>query len=327
MSWLEYLGLAYLLDDDNALDFSGVGTGMLFLFGIGSWLLVAIFQGDLVDQGATVFNLLATVLLLVLTLIKYIRMLKSSVKNNVMKSVFYIFSLVVIIGSFVYGLYVPYHALLFNYEYKGVFSAIASTFYPLIILNILYPFFCKDSKVREKIQEGFETIGLVVISLIALFFIGQFATLIVSFTNNESLYQKVITYHNLSITETRNDWKYASVEDCINQLLPIDTKNFLENYQNTNTNMLNYKEQGDMESYQRHTLIYIHQNYPNGELNTNGISFSQMKWESPYIVNYVIIDKEYNKKYYVKFNYENYSIIDYIDSNEYSKIESYTLQF
>ena len=52
-----------------------------------------------------------------------------------------------------------------------------------------------------------------------------------------------------------------------------------------------------------------------------------MKWESPYIVNYVIIDKEYNKKYYVKFNYENYSIIDYIDSNEYSKIESYTLQF
>ena len=46
MSWLEYLGLAYLLDDDNALDFSGVGTGMLFLFGIGSWLLVAIFQGD-----------------------------------------------------------------------------------------------------------------------------------------------------------------------------------------------------------------------------------------------------------------------------------------
>ena len=63
MSWLEYLGLAYLLDDDNALDFSGVGTGMLFLFGIGSWLLVAIFQGDLVDQGATVFNLLATALL------------------------------------------------------------------------------------------------------------------------------------------------------------------------------------------------------------------------------------------------------------------------
>ncbi len=321
MSWLEYLGLEYLLGDDNPLDFSGLGTGMVFIFGIVCWLIVAIFQGDLVDQGAAVFNLLASIVMLVLTIIKYVNVYKKSKNNSITKKIFYGISFVTIVGFFIYGMIKPYHTLLFNYDYKSIFSGIAMMFYPLIILNLLFPFFCERNKLGKKIEEGFETMGLALITLIVLFLLSQVVTLFISFTGTEKFYQNFISYHNMSITNERENWKYDSVEDCIKKLLENDAKTSLENYKNKST-MQQYKNEGEMAIYEENVLYYIHHNYPKGELANNDISFSGMKWEDTYIGTYVLRDKEYNNLYYVKFDYENYKILDFVTKEYYDKIET-----
>ncbi len=321
MSWLEYLGLEYLLSDDNHLDFSGLGSGIFFLFCLLCWLIVGIFQGDLLDQGAAVFNLLASIILLVLTIIKYIRMFKKENKNSITKKLFYGFSVIVLVASFIYGIIKPYHTLLFNYDYKHIFSGIAMLFYPLIILNLLFPFFCEERKLGKKIQEGLETLGLAFASLIVVFLLSQVVTLFVSFTHTEKFYQNFISYHNMEVTKERENWKYLDVSDCIKKLLPNDAKNSLENFVNSSTTMKQYKDSNDLERYEKNLLSYIHKNYPVGELKSNSISYVSMKWEENYIVTYVLKDKEYSKLYYVKFNYKDYSIIDFVDNKYYEDIE------
>ncbi len=324
MSWLEYLGLEYLLSDDNHLDFSGLGSGMLFLFGLFCWLIVGIFQGDLVDQGAAVFNLLASIILLVLTIIKYVKMYKNK-DNSITKKIFYGLSFLVLVASFIYGLIKPYHTLLFNYDYKNVFSGIAMLFYPLIILNLLFPFFCENKKLGRKIEAGFETLGLAFITLVVVFLLSQVVTLFVSFTKTEGIYGNFISYHNVEITRQRKNWEYKSVQECIEKLLPTDAKTSLEEFINSSTTMKQYKENGDLEGYQKNLLSYIHKNYPIGKLKSNSISYASMKWEEDYIVTYVLRDKEYNKLYYVKFNYQDYSIIDFVDSKYYESIKTIKL--
>lgn len=322
MSWLEYLGLEYLLGDDNHIDFSGLGTGMVLIFGIVCWLIVAIFQGDLVDQGAAVFNLLASIILLVLTIIKYIKAYKKAKNNSISKKLFYVISSITVIVSFAYGMIKPYHTLLFNYDYKSIFSGIAMMFYPLIILNLLFPFFCESNKLGKKIEEGFETIGLALITLGVLFLLSQVVTLFVSFTGNEKFYQNFISYHNMNITEKRKNWEYDSVEDCIKSLLETDAQKSLENFENTSTTMQQYKSNGDTANYERNLLYYIHHNYPDGQLVDNNVSFSAMKWEDNYIVTYALRDKEYNKLYYVKFDYNNYKILDFVTKEYYDNIKT-----
>jgi len=312
MSWLEYLGLEYLLSDEGDHIYDGMGSGILLCAGIGSWLLLAFFKGGLVDQGATVFNLLAAIILLVLSVIKYYRNLKYTENVAPIVKVYYIISAIVVIAFFVNGIFNPYHALIFEYEYKGIFSCIAWTFYPLVILNILYPFFCKNNRVGEKLQECLETVGLAFILLIALFFIGQIATVILFFCNGTGLYDKIAIYHDLSVKEVRENWEYKDCKDYINKNLPEAATNLVKQYEeenNTNISKVNY----------------LRNHYPinDDDFKNNGLVFDKRKFISSSIVIYGIIDKEYYDHYYVKFDYDSNTILEYVDYETFSNTEVY----
>jgi len=311
MSWLEYLGLEYLFSKDSDHIYDGLTSGLLLILGVGIWLLITIFKGDLIDKGAVVFNLFAALILLILSIIKYYRNYKNTQNVHPVVKIYYLISIIVIVASFIFGFIKTYHALIFNYEYKGLFSCLAWTFYPLIILNLLYPFFCENNHLGIKIQEGFETIGLSLIILVALFFIGQIVSVILYFTECTNIYDKIVTYHDLSIKDARIGWNYSSCEDYINQSLPVSATNLINQYTESNSNISRYK--------------YLINNYPsdNGNYKNNGLVFNSRKFISDSIVVYDIIDKEYYIHYYVKFDYDTLSILNYITFEEYSNIEIY----
>lgn len=316
MTWLEYLGLEYLLNDKDGSSVEGYGAGLLLIGGIICWLLVAIFQGDLVDQGAVVFNMLTTILLFILTVIKYIKALKYNNKT-ITSIIFYITTLIILLISFIIGLFIPCHSLIFNYEYKGIFSGISNMFYPLIIVNLLFPFFVEKVSFGKKLQEGMETIGLILLSLVALFFIGQIATLVVSFSGHTDFYQNFIQYHNANITESRKRWEYKDSKDFIEQVLPVSAKKMVDYYNENNINQISYKESNDTTNFEKYSLIHTHETYPVDSFKNNGLGFSSRKWIEDYVVIYKIVDKEYYDYYYVKFDYRNYQIIDFITKEEY----------
>ena len=133
---------------------------------------------------------------------------------------------------------------------------------------------------------------------------------------------KILFHIIINITEQRENWKYESVEDCIKNLLGTDAQKSLENFENTSTTMQQHKSNGDMANYEKNLLYYIHHNYPDGQLVDNDISFSAMKWEDNYIVTYALRDKEYNKLYYVKFDYKNYKILDFVTEEYFDNIET-----
>lgn len=307
MSWLEYLGLEYILSDGKGFGEGLSFGGLVFLVGGGCWLLLAIFNSALVDKGIVVFNLFIAILLLIITAVRYIKNISYTSKSKLnIRMVFYIISIVVIGISFVYGLNHTYHSLIFDYEYKGIYSGIASILYPLLILNLLFPFFCEKSKFGNKIQECTETIGLFLILTLICFCIGQVVTLGLSFSNEEQFYDKFIVYHDREVAKKRQSWEYSSVEDCINKLLPTEAQNLVNNS--------NTKSEKDK-------LKYIHEKYPQGDLKYNKVIPSQMKWEDDYIVVYAIKDKEYNNIYYVRFNYKDYTILGFVDKAYYENVK------
>lgn len=320
MTWLEYLGLEYLLDDRDGKIYEGMGAGAILIAGIVCWLIVALFQGDLVDQGAVVFNILTTILLFVLTLIKYINALKYNEKT-IVSTIFYIVTLVILVISFIAGLFIPCPSLMFNYEYKGISSGISNMFYPLIILNLLFPFFVEKVSFGKKIQEGMETIGLVFISLLTLFFVGQIATLVVSFSGHPEFYGHFIQYHNRDITESRKDWEYENAKDFIEKKLPERAKYMVDNFNEKDSNQIRYKEENDMESFERFSLQHMHNTYPSAEFKDNGIAFANSKWIDEYIVIYKIVDQEYRDYHYVKFDYEEYKILEFVSEEDYDNAE------
>lgn len=324
MTWLEYLGLEYLLDDREGKIYEGFGAGVILIAGIVCWLLVAIFQGDLVDQGAVVFNILTTILLFILTLIKYIRSIKYNDKT-IISMIFYIATLVILLISFIIGLFIPCRSLIFNYEYKGIYSGISNMFYPLIILNLLFPFFVEKVSFGKRLQEGMETIGLVLISLVVFFFIGQMATLVVSLSRHPEIYGHFIQYHNVDITESRKDWEYDDAKDFIEKNLPERAKIMVDSFNEKDYSQIRFKEENDMESFERFSLKHMHNTYPSSTFKDNGIAFANSKWIEEYVVIYKIVDQEYREYHYVKFDYKEYKILDFISEEEYNNAKTINL--
>ena len=226
MSWLEYLGLEYLLGDGKGNSEGLSFGGLVFLIGGACWLLMSIFQASLVNKGIVVFNLLISILLLLLTVIKYIKAFKFMGKDRLKLRIgFYIFSIIVVVVSFIYGLNNTYHSLIFDYEYIGIYSGIASILYPLVILNLLFPFFCEKNKLGSKIQEGMETIGLFIILTIISFCIGQIVTLGLSFGGNENFYDRFIVYNNNTEVTSKNE----NIEDDYITTYAILDKDYYKN--------------------------------------------------------------------------------------------------
>ena len=214
MSFLEYLGLEYIfnsMDNNNSSDSATGCGGILFIVGVLGWLLLAIFRSSLIDKAATVFNLVAFIGIIIVLGAKFY----FAKKNNELNVGFLVSSILVIIISFFIGSRTIYHSAIYNYEYNHIGSGIAYTFGPAVILNFLFPFFChyKKEKMSSMIGRAFGSIGLSILIIIVIFFIGQAITVVAYFTGNENVYEKFVTYHNLDYNSAREEFKDMNLDD------------------------------------------------------------------------------------------------------------------
>jgi len=70
---------------------------------------------------------------------------------------------------------------------------------------------------------------------------------------------------------------------------------------------------------------YLRNHYPinDDDFKNNGLVFDKRKFISSSIVIYGIIDKEYYDHYYVKFDYDSNTILEYVDYETFSNTEVY----
>ncbi len=312
MSWLEYLGLQSLFSSDIVAS----GGGILFILAVIAWVLLLIFKPELVNQGIVTFNLLGVVFLLFFTIwaiIDYFIRKKKQNKSIVVNIIFAIILPIILVIAFMYGMNNPYHAMIFKYEYTKICSGVATMIYPLIIYNILLPIFCCPEKFSVNVTLSFSALMSAVMGIIVGVVISQFVSFGLFVARNETFYNNFATYHNFTIAKHRKNWEFSSIEDCIKKTLPIDAKKFVESYKEKNQNL-------DKLFYDIH---YKSPHFPNETLSKYDLEYKQAKFESDHIAVYYINDKEYGTNYFVKFDYSNYSVVEFVDNEYYDNIKLY----
>ncbi|MBQ9011827.1 MAG: hypothetical protein IJ093_04180 [Bacilli bacterium] len=299
MSFLEYLGLEYIfnsMDNKNSSDSATGCGGILFIVGVLGWLLLAIFRSSLIDKAAVVFNLIAFICIIISLGIKFY----FAKKNNELNIGFLVASILVIIISFFIGSRSIYHSAIYNYEYNHICSGIAYTFCPTVILNFLFPFFChyKKEKMSSIIGRAFGSIGLSILIIVVIFFIGQAITVAVYFTGNENVYEKFVTYHNLQYNSAREEFKDMNLEDRLKTI-------YLKAKENANNRCNEYSYIDDCSKYKRENYkeviasiagTYGYSIVRNYSINDNEDAIK-------------VSDKEYNTSFsYYIFNKNDYTI-------------------
>ncbi len=297
MSFLEYLGLEYIFNgmDNNSSESAGCG-GILFIVGVLGWLLLAIFRSYLIDKAATVFNLVAFIGIIIALGAKFYY----AKKTNELNVGFLIVSVVVIAISFFIGLRTTYHSAIYNYEYNHIGSAIAYTFVPSVILNFLFPFFChyKKEKITSIIGKAFGSIGLSILIIIVVFFIGQAITVVAYFTGNENIYDKFVTYHNLEYNSAREEFKDMNLDDRLKTI-------YSRALDNANNRCNEYTYIDDCGKYKKDNYIEIISSI-SGNYGYSIVRNYQINENEDAIK---VSDKEYNNNFsYYIFNKNDYTI-------------------
>jgi len=299
MSFLEALGLESLLGDDGAGAF---GCG-IFVFGLLGWGLLALIRPGVIDQGAMVFNLLVCIILLVVTIKKLIKVTKEKKVNYL----FTVISSIIILISFIYGLTLKYHSIIYNYEYNHICSGIALTFIPTVIINFMLPFFYRDNeKIIARVKYSLGSIGFTIVVIIEYFMLGQIITVPVGLLSKENaIYGKFTTYHNISFNNKRVEIKNKSLAETFQETF---TKIKTEYYQNCTVQ--------DCDSY-------IKENYAslfNESMDEYGYQIGIYKSFSETESIIRIVDREYYKDYYYyKLNLDDYTITS-ITSEEFNEL-------
>ena len=292
MSFLEYLGLESLFDDDGG-GFIGIGIMGVGLIG---WLLLAIIKPSVIDQAAMVFNLLAFIVLLFITLKKLI----SALKEKELNKIFVIISILAILVSFIFGLTMNYHSIIYNYEYNHICSGIALTIIPTLIINMLYPFF-HNEKYEEKqniitrIKCSFGALGFTILIIIACFLLGQAINVPVALLGKESIYNNIATYHNVSF---RKEIENKSVDDYLQDTYYEVKKVFNERCVNDNNQNC---DKFIKDNYVRWLNEYTDKDY--------GYKIFKSKTLSDIEELIRIVDREYGNEYYnYKLNMNDFSL-------------------
>lgn len=197
-----------------------------------------------------------------------------------------------------------------NLDSINVSTGIVYAFFVCLIVGFLFPFFCRDksSKNNESIKRAFGSIGLAGIIIIAMFFIGQALTVIVYFSGNESLYDKIVSYHNLSYIQARKEFKDVSAEDTIQTLIIKANENMISNC----------NKQENCNSYRKENYVYS----INNVLTTYGYKVIKHTTLNDNEAKIKIIDLEYEKDYYYyKLNLNDFSLIK-LSSEDYDSLNN-----
>lgn len=309
MSFLEYLGLDYLFNEFEEFSAGGIVGEIISVIGFFGWIILILFGGQVVDQGIVVFNLLVAVILLLLLIMNLGRdFLLAKTKTTGIRKIVDCITLIAVVVAFIIGYTKPYHALLFKYEYTPIFSGIATTIYPSIIMFIIGNFIATKTTIKNKITGIIKCLGCIIFGFILAFFIGQFVTAVLFFTEKTSIYDKIAYYNDVEVVEQRKDWQYNSVRDYIYRNLPEKAKTLASDYRNENNLKGN-----EITSKMRQ---YLTEHFPKLDY---GISWYGAKWENDTIIKFVIKDNQTNERIYLRFDYSTYTILEEITHEQFRK--------
>ena len=150
----------------------------------------------------------------------------------------------------------------------------------------------KSEKVSSRIGRAIGSVVLSVLGILVIFFIGQAATVVIYFTGNEELYNKVVKYHNLEYNEARLEFGDLSVDERIKKIY----SNALDNINkyctdNTSVNCDDYKRNNYKEIIGNASKDYGYSIVRSFKINDNedAIKVSDREFSSSYT--YYIINK------------------------------------
>ena len=171
------------------IDFAGAFGGIAFAVGAALWFGLIIFGGGIADRGVVASNFISSILFFI-GAISSIKKLFTMNKNKY--KIIAIVESVILIGLMIYGFSNHYNSLVLHYSYKGLASAIHTTWIAAAIINIINIRIISD-------ELGTTIIGILAIIVFG-FFIGQFITmglfLFKGVDGTKNIYNNIMYYHN-----------------------------------------------------------------------------------------------------------------------------------
>lgn len=211
MKFLEILGLDALLEKTGSA--TGIVGGFLVFIGMMAWVFLGIVAGPYMDKSAVAWNLLPAILLLIFHVIRTILSLTKNKDDNVILNIIF---MIIMIACFIVGLHHPYHALIFHYEYKPLWSAIAYTLYPNII-RLLIDGISLEKTFFDKISLIPKAIGVYILVFLVILFIGQAFSTIFWFTGKTDIYDGFANYHQTAYNKARAEYNDKTLEEFLNE--------------------------------------------------------------------------------------------------------------
>jgi hypothetical protein len=301
---LEILGLEYLLGDGGDDFFSGMISGVFAIIGMILWLIMLVFKSHFVDQCVVLCNLLVAIFFIIANLLCLFadfisKKSRSKIKSN--KKILDIITFCVMLIAFIYGLNHTYHALIFSYEYKPIFSGIATTLYPLVIMNIISNIFVRKG-IKEKIVVSFKIVGVTLFGFVVTFLISTYVSIILSICGQEQIVDKVMTYHSINYDEAREKSKFNNEYELLQYYVPIA----FEHYDNL-CQEEGYDEERCSNTKKDKVLYYI---FSGSKVETDfGYSlYEHNTWEDDNKELIIVDDYEYGTLSYYRLNYQTHDL-------------------
>ena len=321
---LEYIGLDTLLNGagiDLGASFLGIIFYIPLLIGMVAWIIVAIFFGSYVDKGATVFNLLVAIINIIFILaIILTKLIKQKDKKELFFLIFFIGLNVI---TFIYGFNHTYHSLLFNYEYKPLYSGLAMTLYPNMIFYSIYLIINKKKNSGKSPLGPFSYIFTNLCLFFFIFLVGQAITVWFAFKDNKEFFDKFVTYHDIYSYKERKNWECDDYNKCLMDTITTNAKEDVDYwYENNSYDYKKFLDEGNTKIAEERLVSLIHRSNLFGEITDKNYGFDRAGtlWIDDYNCIYKIRDRVYFTYYYYKFNWKTYEVVE-SNEQEYNTLE------
>ncbi len=313
MSLLEFIGLEYLLGDNDPLGLDSVENPLGVILGIVGfvvWFIIGTVDGRYQDLSIAVWNLVPAIVLLVLLIV---RVVLSMVKHAERKKViFNIINLAVSACLFIYGLSHPYLSLLAEHEYYPFWSGVAYTLWPNFIFLILYNVLFNSyyNSLGSKILFIPKGIGIFILVFLYIVFVGQVFSTVFYFTGHKDFYNHFAYYHKIVYNDKRKEYNISSIEDFLNDRYKLAYEFYEKKCKELYPDLKGKEYEDSCRKYQEGTFgnLYI-ETLNNTTKKDFGYYISRFHHiGDSYKDVIMVVDKEWNKASYYILDRSNYSV-------------------
>ncbi len=240
--------------------------------------------------------------------------------------IFLAITIVLCVAGFIVGLFIPYHCLLFDYEYRGVFSAIATPLYPVALTYLIYSIIITRGKVLDKVKTGFSMLGKFIGFYLLSAIISLFVFILVLFLKGEGFIDKyILIYHNRNYVFERMKWDCEDYKQCILEEIPNNAKEIVDYWYDKNVG--NYKyflDKGDTEMAEKIFVGKIKDTSLLDNYYNYGFGGTGLVWIDDYTHIDEVVNKEFKDErrdfFYYKFNWKTYEVEE-LSKEEYEKLK------